>query len=188
MEEPREEWILLLLLLYLLGRLGRRQISNYLGIGEGKVKRIIKELSEMNLIDTKRGGEALSRDGLEYLRNYFSLNNIFSVSLFDTREICEDCEGIGFLLRNASLSRILDIRDEAVRGGADGALIIRVEEGKLILPPDLGTVGKYFPRLENQLISIFSVLDGDIIILSYSRRFSGALIGGLKAAIAASRI
>ncbi|RLE80313.1 MAG: hypothetical protein DRJ51_06055 [Thermoprotei archaeon] len=186
--EVKKYWLPVLLLLYLRGRLGRRQISHYLGIGEGRVKRIIRELSGKGLLDTKRGGEALSKDGLIFLFKSLVKHNIFSVHGFDASEVCEKCESVGFLLKNLIPCRIVDVRDEAVRGGARGALIIQAVDDSLVLPPDLGNLGDYYPKLEEAIKRCFKISKGDVIILAYSRNFGEALLGGLRASLLANKI
>lgn len=180
--------IALMILLSILGRLGRRQISNYLKIGEGVTKRIVRNLDNQGLVDIKRGGGSLSRKGLENLRDKLSKFKIVSVKILDVEEVCPNCKGVGFLLRKLSLCKLVEIRDEAVRGGARGALIIRVEEGKLTLPPDLGYLEDYFPLLANEIKENFEISEGDVIILAFSENIGDAIIGGLKASILAGRV
>ena len=180
--------IALMILLSILGRLGRRQISNYLKIGEGVTKRIVRNLDNQGLVDIKRGGGSLSRKGLEDLRDKLSKFKIVSVKILDVEEVCPNCKGVGFLLRKLSLCKLVEIRDEAVRGGARGALIIRVEEGKLTLPPDLGYLEDYFPLLANEIKENFEISEGDVIILAFSENIGDAIIGGLKASILAGRV
>ena len=180
--------IALMILLSILGRLGRRQISNYLKIGEGVTKRIVRNLDNQGLVDIKRGGGSLSKKGLENLRDKLSKFKIVSVKILDVEEVCPNCKGVGFLLRKLSLCRLVEIRDEAVRGGARGALIIRVEEGKLTLPPDLGYLEDYFPLLANEIKENFEISEGDVIILAFSENIGDAIIGGLKASILAGRV
>jgi len=183
-EDIREIALMVLFLLY--GRLGRRQISNYLNIGEGIAKKMIKNLNNQGLVDVKRGGGSLSRKGLENLRDKLSKFKIVSVNVFDAEEICPNCKGIGFLLRNLSLLRLVEVRDEAVRGGARGALIIKVERGRLLLPPNLGDLRDYFPLLAREIKENFEMREGDTIILAFSENIGEAIIGGLKASILAS--
>ena len=183
-EDIREIALMILFLLY--GRLGRRQISNYLNIGEGIAKKMIKNLNNQGLVDVKRGGGSLSRKGLENLRDKLSKFKIVSVNVFDAEEICPNCKGIGFLLRNLSLLRLVEVRDEAVRGGARGALIIKVERGRLLLPPNLGDLRDYFPLLAREIKENFEMREGDTIILAFSENIGEAIIGGLKASILAS--
>jgi len=181
------EEVSLLLLLFLRGRLGRRQISSYLDIGEGVVKRILKNLSNRSLVETKRGGTTLSEKGLKLLRDKLSQFKIVSVNAFNAEEVCSLCEGVGFLIRNTSPFKIVEVRDEAVRGGAKGALIIEVKKGDFVLPPNLGKIESYFPLLAKKLKESFETLDGDFIIFAYSEELGKAIIGGLKASILAGR-
>ncbi len=183
-EDIREIALMILFLLY--GRLGRRQISSYLNIGEGVTKKMIRNLSNQGLVDVKRGGGSLSGKGLENLQDKLSKFKIISVNVFDAEEICPNCKGIGFLLRNLPPLRLIEVRDEAVRGGARGALIIKVKEGKLFLPPNLGNLRDYFPLLAREIEENFEIKEGDTIILAFSENIGEAIIGGLKASILAS--
>lgn len=184
MEDIREIALMILFLLY--GRLGRRQISNYLNIGEGIAKKMMKKLNNQGLIDVKRGGGSLSGKGLENLRDKLSRFKIVSVNVFDAEEVCPNCKGIGFLLRSLSLFRLVEVRDEAVRGGARGALIIKIERGGLLLPPNLGDLRDYFPLLAREIKENFEMREGDTVILAFSENIGEAIIGGLKASILAS--
>jgi len=182
------EELYVLFLLFLSGRLGRRQISKILDIGEGRIKRIIKNLCEKNLVDVKRAGVALNKNGLDYLFDCLTSVGVNAVGRFDVEELCAACIGVGFQFSNLIPSNVLEVRDEAVRGGAKGALIVHVVDGKWLLPPEAGDLRGYCPFLVEELDEAFRVKSGDTILLVFAEDLGRAIIGGLKAALLASSL
>ena len=169
-------------------RVGRRQISKQLKIGEGKVRKILIDLNKRGLVDIKRGGTSLSEKGQKKLINYFKKLNVVSIKLINTEEICSKCIATITLLRNINLSKsVVEIRDHAVRAGALGTLILIVNRKKdLFLPPDIGSLSKYYPGLDNRIKSSFKLLTNDLILVIFSNNLKSTLAGTIKVITALS--
>ena len=51
-------------------RIGRKRLSEMVGIGEGSMRRIIDTLREMELISIKQTGISMTEHGIQYLKKY----------------------------------------------------------------------------------------------------------------------
>jgi len=169
---------LVLLVLALKGRLGRRRISRVLRIGEGRARRILEHLHGKGLVEIVRGGTALTPRGREEIKRKLGVE---AIGRFRLDEIKEGYVGVGFHVRGLQLGRVIDVRDGAVRAGARGALILLYEGGSLLLPPSMEDLDKYMPALSRDLRTSFSLSDGDVVILAFSEDLGASLRGALGA-------
>ncbi|RLE63952.1 MAG: hypothetical protein DRJ47_08760 [Thermoprotei archaeon] len=170
--------LLVLSLIYLEGRIGRRRISSELKLGEGEVRGIIKHLKQQELVEVKRGGVSLTEKGIQALLKILFTAGVRSMKLLVVPEICGKCLGIAIHLRGVGYGNIVETRDRAVRCGAEGALLMVFRNGVLELPPNLGRLGEYYPKLEKKLLDMFQLREGDGLALVYAKNMTGALQGG----------
>lgn len=182
----KDELAKVLAILYLLSeyrRLGRYQISKMLRLGEGVVRRILKELKETGFVTSLRGGSSLTLKGKKLLRGLletFKVKKIVKVNVADV--VGPGYLGVGVCCRT-SCSDVLKIRDEVVRGGAEGALVLKFEGGELKMPyingKELLEISKFMRSVSN----LFKLSEGDIIIIGFDKEFGRALIGVIKAVL-----
>jgi len=151
-----------------------------LGLGEGKVRSILKQLKELGFIEVKRGGSKLTKEGEEYLSSVLSELGVKKiVVLYDKEDYFKDMIIVCAHVRAREIKNIIDLRDEAVRNGAEGALIGVAVDGTVFLPPNVGYLKDYFPLLEKRVEEIFELKKGDILVIAFSRRYGKALAGCL---------
>jgi hypothetical protein len=132
--ENRRVRTLAFLLLLNEGARGRYSASSLLGLGQGVLRELYRELKGLGLIEVKRGGAIITDLGKSWLKEFFRARGILGVKLL------EDVEAWGFRYRGvaASLDReipnIVAARDAAVRSGATMVLIAKKSGGGFYLP------------------------------------------------------
>ncbi|MEM4434859.1 MAG: MarR family winged helix-turn-helix transcriptional regulator [Sulfolobales archaeon] len=119
---------LALVSLYHEAPMGRLALSKKLALGEASVKTLIKRMRSRGFINVdKVAGIFLTREGLELVEN---LNKVLDfLGQLDISDVCANCEAYGVVIkkfREVLAERIgyLKLRDQIVREGAEGAIIV----------------------------------------------------------------
>jgi len=176
----REELLPVLFTIKYYGRAGRYQLSRMLNLGEGKVRNILRRLREQGFIEVKRGGSKLTKKGEEYLDNIFKGLGIKKIAvLYNKEEYFKDMIIVCAHLKAYEVKNVIDLRDEAVRNGAEGALIGIIVDDSIFLPPDIGYLKDYFPLLEKKVKEVFEIKEGEVVIITFSKKYNKALTGCL---------
>jgi predicted transcriptional regulator len=148
--------------------IGRYKLSKELAISDSSVRTIIKYLKEIGLVNAiPKQGHVLSSEGRQFIkeikkelieiRTDLSLKEL-TMGTFDT--ICQ--------LRNAALKvkTGVELRDEAIKVGADGATTIIFEKNTLFIPPKpIEDLRKSNKDIHNMLTSNFDIQEGDVFIV-----------------------
>lgn len=130
----RETRAIAFLLLLSSGVRGRYSASELLGLGQGVLRGLYRELSALGLIEVKRGGARLTERGRGWLSGALRARGILGVKLL------EEVEAWGSRYRGVAASLDRDIpsvvaaRDAAVRSGAAMALVVKKSERGFYLP------------------------------------------------------
>jgi hypothetical protein len=159
-------------------RKGRKQLSQAVGVGEGSMRTIIEYLRDHELIDVKQTGISISNKGVEFLNGF-----PIQVGVLSKTDATLGSEAVAVLVRGHR-SRVkigVEQRDAAIRTGADGATTIVVQGGELWVPPDFN-LDKERPDFTAELRGIFSVKEGDVIIIGTGSDYHHAEDGALAAA------
>jgi len=157
------------------GRVGRKQLTEELGVGEGSMRTILNQLKKQGLITSSRGGHALTANGKRSLGKPFKFVQIDAGSLtvgeFD----------IAAIVRGAAkkVKRGIEQRDEAIKAGADGATVLVFKRGKLKFPDGFLDVNR---ELSSTLVNIFKPREGDVIVIGTAGDARNAE-GGARAAV-----
>lgn len=158
------------------GPIGRKALSQTLGIGEGSMRTILdKMIREGSVENTKKGAELTER-GRKVFRN--SGISAAPVRLEGLTVSSHDCACLVKGMAD-SISTGYEQRDDATRSGAVGATTFIARGGKLLFPdltePDQD---KLLP-----LRYVFDIEDGDAVIVgtaySYEAAEKGAVTAGL---------
>jgi hypothetical protein len=159
-------------------RKGRKQLSQAVGVGEGSMRTIIEYLRDHELIDVKQTGISISNKGVEFLNGF-----PIQVGALTKTDATLGLETVAVLVRgNRRMVKIgVEQRDAAVRAGADGATTILIQGGELWVPPDFN-LDKERPDFAAELRGIFSVREGDVIIIGTGPDYHHAEDGALAAA------
>ncbi|MDI6643083.1 MAG: DUF4443 domain-containing protein [Candidatus Hodarchaeaceae archaeon] len=157
------------------GRVGRKQLTEELGVGEGSIRTILNQLKERGLITSSRGGHALTAKGRRSLGKPFELIQV------DVGSLTVDKVNVATIVRGAAakVKRGIEQRDEAIKVGATGATVLIFRGGKLQFPDGFLKVGK---RSTEVLMKSFNPREGDVIIIGSARDVVTAEAGAKAAA------
>ena len=166
------------------GPLSRSALSESLGLGEGTVRSILDILKGNNLLASDKKGHYLSQKGKEMLEN---INNNIRISKADLSSIFPHKKAVAVQINHAKNKKkpwkAYELRDTAVKAGADGALILEYD-GRLKLYEFHDKGNEYgFEEIEDG----FSLGKNDLVVIAYSDSYKLAEYGALAAAIEASK-
>ncbi len=174
----RDEESVLLFLYLSPGYTGRKTLSRELGIGEGRVRGILRRLAARGLLETVRSGSRLTVEGRRRVEALLAGYGGRAAAVLDCGEAEPGALCAALHCRGPDVwGRALELRDCAVRGGAAGALIIVAGADGLILPPGGERVSDYLPRLEGDLWERFEIIGGDSILAPFSGSLGPAVRG-----------
>jgi len=156
-------------------RIGRKQLAEEIGVGEGSMRTILNQLKKGGLITSSRGGHALTTKGKR------SIGKPLEFTQIDISSLTVDKANVATIVRGAASKVKLGIeqRDEAIKVGAAGATVLIFREGKLQFPDGFLKVGK---KQAEVLMKIFSPREGDVIIIGSARNAVKAEEGAKAAA------
>lgn len=140
-------------------RIGRKQLAEELGVGEGSMRTILNQLKKRGLITSSRGGHALTTKGKRLLGKPLKFSQVHVGDLAMGRV------NVATIVRGAAgrVRRGIEQRDEAIKVGADGATVLIFRGGKLRFPDGFLKVKK---KPAETLMKIFRPREGDVIIIS----------------------
>ncbi len=176
----------MLLMLLEEGAMGRKRISEVMEIGEGSTRSLITRLREAGYIEVDRTGCRLSRKGrreLSELRR--RLVGPYELAL---RELHRGVVAV-LLVRGAETRSInvVELRDEAVRTGGRGAVILLYRDGSFIFPETMEPLRKYGRTDEVILKEALHPTDGDIIVIGLGDSSREARVAALAVSLAILR-
>lgn len=152
----------LLLLILEKGPLGRKRISSLMELGEGSVRNLLSRLKEIGWVDCGKEGCFLTELGIENVRELREC----LVGPIEV-ELSEIVRGRVYatLVRCVNYSGVLELRDEAVRSGGRGAVILRKLTGVLTFPETGEPLSTYAPGDDEVLENTLRPSEGDLIVL-----------------------
>jgi biotin operon repressor len=165
------------------GLVSRAQLSEELGIGEGAVRSLVRRLSLMGFVEVIRSGCRLTAIG-EQVVSAFSEHVRGPVEL-DLTDVWNHARSVGLSVRQGAriVGRGLEERDEAVRHGAEAAMVLIFRSGRVLMP-ELEDVTSQYPHFSERVTSSIKPVENDCIIIagasSYRRAESGALGAALS--------
>ena len=120
------------LLLLRKGRMGRKGLAELLDVGEATGRTILSKLKSAGLAGSDRGGAYLTEEGTAEADSLAGVLEPADVELPESYGSAVAC--VVVKNRCGALGTVVAHRDEAVRGGADGALIMIRRDGKYVFP------------------------------------------------------
>ncbi|AEH23994.1 DUF4443 domain-containing protein [Pyrococcus yayanosii] len=143
--------------------LGRKQISELLDLGEGSVRTLLRKLTSNGLIGSKQRGHFLTKKG-EALREELLKEFSEPVPLpsVDGYPAC------GIVIRRPGPFKSLELRDEAIRFRARGALILLMKDGKIVFPEDERPLADTYPELDAEIMRRLSPEGGDLVVVTWA--------------------
>ncbi|MBI2208202.1 hypothetical protein HYU50_01800 [Candidatus Woesearchaeota archaeon] len=163
--------------------MSRSALSESLELGEGTIRSILDILKGNNLLVSGKKGHYLSQKGKEILKE---ANKNISISKADLSFVFSRKKGIAVQIKHVKnkkgLGKAYELRDTAVKAGADGALILKYDGRlKLYELEDTNNV-RGFKEIENE----FSLEKNDLVVAAYADSYKLAEYGALAVAIEVS--
>lgn len=148
---------------------GRKQISEELNLGEGTVRTLLKKLSSIELVESQQKGHLLSEKGIKVLQE---ISKLFSEPLEVTP--VEGFVTYALAVKNPPEFRSIELRDEAIRFFAKGAMILTVQNGEIVFPEDGRPLKETLPELSEDLKKLH-IENGDLVIVTWAENKADAL-------------
>ncbi len=156
---------------------GRKKLSQLLGIGEGSTRTILSMMQEQNMITIGKSGILLTDAGIEFKKTVAM--DVADISISDLTIGDKDCAvRVPKMARNVKYG--CEERDAAIRSGATGATTLIYTSGKLIFP------GSDYPvdrEVETKIRSVFSLKNDDVVIIGTGPTRESAEIGAVIAGL-----
>ena len=157
---------------------GRKRLSQYLGIGEGSTRTILSQLQDQGMITIGKSGILLTDRGSDIKRNYHM--DIAPLSISDLTIGDHDC-AVRVPKKAGSVKFGCEERDAAIRSGATGATTLVYPDGRLIFP------GSDYPveeALSSKISALFALKNEDVIIIGTGPTAEIAELGAVTAGLA----
>ena len=160
-------------------RLGRIELSQKLGIGEGSTRKLLTYLDSMDCTSASRQGIALSGYGAETIESLGLL-----ASKMDAGPLTVGKQDFCVKLSNLSdrISHGLEQRDEAIKVGAMGATTLVFFRDELRLPDGFDVEGAE-PDISTGLKDTFELIEEDVLFIGTADTREKAEDGAFDAAV-----
>lgn len=157
---------------------GRKKLSQLLGIGEGSTRTILSQLQEQGMITIGKSGILLTDRGAEFKKNYHM--DVAEVTISDLTIGDKDC-AVRVPKRAKSVKFGCEERDAAIKSGATGATTLVYVDGSLKFP------GSDYPvedSLAQKITGLFTLRNDDVIIIGTGPTKESAEVGAVTAGLA----
>lgn len=181
---PAFTGIQLLYLIFLVGSepfIGRKRLTQLLGLGEGSVRTMLQRLSRLGYAKSTRSGIVLTENGKQLHESL--MNVVKTVKKVDFEMPWKAAVNYGVVLRGLAdrVSTGVDERDEAVRHGALAAMILaKLSDG--LYMPKITNLSVERPEFANTVEAFFQPDVGDVIIITGAETEHDARYSALAAA------
>lgn len=168
------------------GPVGRVFLSESLGIGEGKIRKLLNELKKQGLIISSKAGHYLSRIGESILeeigQRYFKVTRRLSIRSLNWPYAVE---GIvrGRALRSPLSKNGMYERDLLVRNGALGAIVSVYKKGEARLPDTGIPLTEAIPGYVYESTVLRDLLEEDLLIIVSGENFYRAMYAFIKGSL-----
>ena len=159
-------------------RMGRKRLSDEIGVGEGSMRRILETLRQWEMITIKQTGITITRSGLGFLSEIPV--RVVDIDLKDA--IVGDYSqavvvyGVGKKIENG-----MQQRDAGIKVGATGCTTLVIRDGVLMIPPDWN-LDKERPETASKIREITNITEDDAIIVGSAYDQHTAVVAALTAA------
>ncbi|WP_461865685.1 DUF4443 domain-containing protein [Thermococcus sp.] len=157
--------------------IGRKAISEELGLGEGSVRTLLKKLSAIGIITSRQKGHFLNERGARLLEN---LQELFSEPI--KAGTVEGMPAVAMKVKNPPEFKSIELRDEAIRFFARGAMILIVRNGEPVFPEDGRKLKETFPEIAQSIRSL-APEEGDLIVITWAEDDADALKSAIHVAV-----
>ena len=174
-----------LILIHEKAPVGRRILAQELEISDGTVRGLQERLAEQGIIRVNKSGAVLTGQGTSRLRKHLSELNIIRMQFLDGCELVPGKSATAIQLTGKYRPGMTGVpqRDEAVRSGAQGSIIIGFRGGRLVFPPDNREASEISPWEDKRLRDIFDLSENDLIVIGFASNKPRSLSGALAAVL-----
>jgi hypothetical protein len=159
-------------------RMGRKRLSELVGVGEGSMRRILNTLKERDMITIKQTGITITKIGQDYLEKI----PIRVIELNPRSLVLGDYTQAVVVKGGAEkIGNGLQQRDAGIRAGSRGCTTLIVKDGKVLLPPDW-SIDDNNPDVAKAILGMKIVENGDAIIIGGADDQNTAVNAALSAA------
>ncbi len=180
----------LLIFLRMEKMVGRYRLKELLSIPqhEGIVRRMLRELAEKGWVSPTRSGSVLTSGGYASIEDSLQKKGIVEVKEVDLQKMGVGPKSVAVQVRQRECPcSLLSLRDEAVKAGASGAVILIHENGDLNVPLVYRSLMDRYPAILSDLETRFTLVDRDMIVIGFAETASKALTGALAIVMAIDR-
>ena len=167
------------------GPIGRRALAQTLRIKDGVARGLLERLVERRIATIVEGGVSLSDTGLKKVDQELARLGIAKIREFDETDLVPGKKSVVVHVMhryNEGMNGISE-RDEAVRAGADGTIIIAMLNGKLVIPPDNKDTRDMSRDEDSRLRAVFRPSEKDLLVMGFADNNGSSLAGALAAVV-----
>ncbi|MCL1978562.1 MAG: hypothetical protein FWG60_00145 [Methanomassiliicoccaceae archaeon] len=159
-------------------RVGRKKLSETIGIGEGSMRRIIDTLKEWNLITVKQTGITITKWGMTFLSQIPI--RVVEVDLGGST-VGTYSQSVLVLGVSEKVHNGMQQRDAGIKVGATGCTTVVIRDGVLMIPPDWN-IDERDPDLAYKIRKETGITQNDIIIVGSADTKALAIEAAINAA------
>jgi predicted transcriptional regulator len=154
---------------------GRKTISELLDLGEGSVRTLLRKLSRRELIESSQRGHVLSDKGKGLVEG-LPFSEVHEVGKV------EGLPAYAIIVKNPPQFKSIELRDEAIRFFAKGAMILVVRNGEIVFPEDERPLRETMPELAEKL-SLLKPEEGDMVVVTWAENPADAMKSAYHVAV-----
>lgn len=159
-------------------RMGRKRLSEVVGIGEGSMRRIVDTLKEWNFITVKQTGITITKAGQAFL-NQIPVK-VVEVNLGEST-VGEYSQGVVVMGVADKVHNGMQQRDAGIKVGATGCTTVVIRDGVLMIPPDW-SIDEKDPELAYKIRKDTGLTQNDVLIVGSGNTRPVAMEAALNAA------
>ena len=161
---------------------GRKKLSEIVGLGEGATRTLVRHLRSEGLIEVSKYGIALSKFGEKLFSNLKS--RISKEIEIPKSPLTLGPFNVAILIRNAAglVKNGIEQRDAAIKAGALGATTLVFSHNKLAMPRVSEGIFQNIQPIRDMLISRLKPSENDVIIIGSANKKQAAEFGAKRAA------
>lgn len=158
---------------------GRKAVSEALELGEGSVRTLLRKISQRGLIHSTQRGHSLNGEGMKLLER-------ISENFSEARRVGEvdGYPAYSLVVRKPPAFKSIELRDEAIRFFARGAMILIVKNGEPVFPEDGRPLSQTMPELSEGIKRLFKLNDGDLVVVTWAGKEAHAIKSAYHVALA----
>lgn len=167
------------------GPVGRRALAQSIMINDGVARGLLERLAEQGLVSVSDSGAQLSPRGRGRLEALLGSLSVGKITKIDQTGLVPGKTTVAINLLNQYRPGITGIpqRDEAVRAGAEGSILMAMKQGRLVIPPDNRDVANISPQDNLHIRRTLNPAENDLVVLGFAGDERRALSGALAAVL-----